>query len=39
LIFEFEPPPGTAVVRLHFLAAFPSMADVWIDDLQLKEKK
>ncbi len=35
LVFEFEPPPGTAVIRLHFLVAFPGAADVWIDDVQL----
>ena len=26
LVFEFEPPPGTAVIRLHFLVAFPGAA-------------
>ena len=35
LVFEFEPPPGTAVIRLHFLVAFPGTADVWINDVQL----
>jgi hypothetical protein len=33
---EFQPPPGTAVVRLHFLVAFPGAADVWIDDVRLE---
>ncbi|MCX7599202.1 MAG: carbohydrate binding domain-containing protein, partial [Armatimonadetes bacterium] len=33
LPFEFELPPGTVVIRLHFLVAFEGAADVWIDDV------
>ena len=33
--FDFLPLPGTAVIRVHFLVAFPGAADAWIDDVSL----
>lgn len=35
--FEFEPLSGTVAIRLHFLVAFPGMADAWVDDFTLEE--
>lgn len=35
--FEFEPLPGTVAIRLHFLVAFPGVADAWVDDFTLEE--
>jgi hypothetical protein len=31
LPFEFTAPPGAAVIRIHFLVAFPGVMDAWID--------
>ncbi|MBI3922810.1 MAG: carbohydrate binding domain-containing protein, partial [Armatimonadetes bacterium] len=39
LPFEFPTPAGAAVIRLHFLVAFPGVADVWVDEVELKEAK
>jgi hypothetical protein len=36
LPFSFQPLPGTAAVRLHFLAAFPGAMDAWLDDVVLE---
>ncbi len=33
LPFEFTAPPGAAVIRIHFLVAFPGVMDAWIDDV------
>jgi hypothetical protein len=37
--FEFLPLPGTAVIRVHFLVAFPGTADAWIDEVSLEAVK
>jgi hypothetical protein len=39
LPFDFEPLPGTAVIRLHFLVAFPGVAEAWVDDFTLEEEE
>ena len=37
--FEFQPLPGTAAIRVHFLVAFPGALDAWVDDFSLQEAK
>ena len=37
--FDFQPPAGTAAIRLHFLVAFPGAMDAWVDDLTLAPVK
>jgi len=39
LPFEFQPLLGTAVIRIHFLVAFPGVMDAWVDDMKLDEVK
>ena len=39
LPFEFQPLAGTAVIRVHFLVAFPGVADAWIDDVTVEAIK
>ncbi len=39
LPFEFQPLAGTAVIRVHFLVAFPGVMDAWVDDFSLEEVK
>ncbi len=36
LPYEFTAPPGAAVVRLHFLVAFPGRMDAWVDDFSFE---
>ncbi len=36
---EFKPPAGTAMIRLHFLVAFPGSVDAWVDDITLEPVK
>ena len=39
LPFEFQPPAGTAVIRVHFLVAFPGVMDAWVDEMKFGESK
>lgn len=39
LPYEFDCPPGAAVVRIHFLVAFPGQMDAWIDEVTLEQIK
>jgi len=39
LPFEFQPPPNTVVIRIHFLVAFPGVMDAWVDDFSFEEVK
>jgi hypothetical protein len=39
LPFDFQAPPGAAVIRVHFLVAFPGTADAWVDDFTFEEAR